>query len=437
MTSPQSVSQSRPDNEQDRLESLRRLDLLDTPPEPAFDRIVQLAARLLDAPIALITLVDEHRQWFKARVGLDVDETPREVAFCSHAIAIDDDGPLIVADASKDPLFFDNALVTGEPFIRFYAGQPIRTVDGHRIGTLCVIDRRPRQLDQGSQDLLRSLAVLVEDLLHRQHLAQSITALRTVADREALLRETMHDGMVIHDRNGTITEWNAAAEGVLGLTGAELGGRTPLNPNWRSVHEDGTPWPGDTHPAVESIRTGRPVNNAIMGIHRPGRGLGWIRVNSTPMRDAQGATIGALVAFTDITAVLDAAQASQQPSQISGLANEEREDLRDAVEKYRAVMDESIETLQNERLELDGLLIEIAKRGDLLAFMAASPTAGQLNILTKKITSLEEARSRMRYHLFKALQAHGATTAEIAKIWNISRQLTARVLQTGHDDRSR
>jgi signal transduction histidine kinase len=158
-----------PENERERVERLRQYAILDTPAEPRFDRIARLAARLLACPIALVSLVDDRRQWFKARVGLDATETPREDAFCAHAILQDD--VMVVSDASTDPRFLDNPLVRGEPKIRFYAGAPLWVGDGLSMGTLCVIDREPRELDEHGRACLEDLATLVvEAMEHHQRI---------------------------------------------------------------------------------------------------------------------------------------------------------------------------------------------------------------------------------------------------------------------------
>lgn len=169
-----------PPNETERLAALARYCVLDTPAEPAFDRLVRLARALFDVPIALISLVDSDRQWFKARSGLDAEQTPRAVSFCGHAVAADE--LLVVPDAAADPRFSDNPLVTGGPFIRFYAGAPLRTRDGFALGTLCVIDRQPRAgLDPEQRQLLEDLAAIaVDELELRQLLAQ--TAHRALHD---------------------------------------------------------------------------------------------------------------------------------------------------------------------------------------------------------------------------------------------------------------
>src|SRR5262245_31308910 len=142
------LPKQQPLSEAARLATLRALQILDTPPEERFDRIVRLAARVLGTPIAALSLVDEKRQWFKATVGLGgVTETPREWSFCAHAIH-DSGAALVVPDAMADVRFAGNPLVTGEPRIRFYAGHPVVAEDGSPLGALCVIDRLPRELSE-------------------------------------------------------------------------------------------------------------------------------------------------------------------------------------------------------------------------------------------------------------------------------------------------
>jgi diguanylate cyclase (GGDEF)-like protein len=155
------TTQPIPLDEVERLIELRSLGILDTPPEERFDRITRIAQRLFRVPIVLVSLVDEDRQWFKACVGLETEETPREVSFCAHAIMSDD--VLHVPDALQDERFRENPLVTGEPKIRLYAGAPIESPKGHKLGTLCVIDREPRQLTDDDLATLRDLAALVKD----------------------------------------------------------------------------------------------------------------------------------------------------------------------------------------------------------------------------------------------------------------------------------
>ena len=162
-----------PVNEVERIIDLRALEILDTPAEERFDRITRIAQRLFDVPIALVSLVDEDRQWFKSRLGLDATETSREVSFCAHAIL--DDRVLLVPDAHLDERFRDNPLVAGDPRIRFYAGAPIDSPSGNKLGTLCVIDRKPRDLSPEDLEALRDLADMVEKEIAAIQLATSDT----------------------------------------------------------------------------------------------------------------------------------------------------------------------------------------------------------------------------------------------------------------------
>jgi hypothetical protein len=175
-----------PPNEARRLEALRRYRVLDSAAEPAFDDFVELAAAICGTPISLVTLVDEHRQWFKARMGLDISETPREQAFCAYTIM--QDQLMIVEDAALDPRFATNPLVTGDPHIRFYAGAPLTDHEGHGLGSLCVIDREPRQLTEPQRSALGTLARRVmAELEYRLVAGQLAAALHEVRLLEGLL----------------------------------------------------------------------------------------------------------------------------------------------------------------------------------------------------------------------------------------------------------
>jgi GAF domain-containing protein len=145
-----------PPNEKMRLKVLWQYEVLDTVPEELFDDLTELAAHICEAPIALISLVDENRQWFKSKVGISVNETSRDVSFCAYAITQPD--LFIVPDAALNPRFANSPLVTSDPKIRFYAGAPLITPDGYALGTLCVIDRVPRDLRPDQKQALRILA---------------------------------------------------------------------------------------------------------------------------------------------------------------------------------------------------------------------------------------------------------------------------------------
>ena len=162
-----------PSNESERLHALAGFHVLDSRPEQAFDDLTNLAAQICASPIALVSLVDQDRQWFKSRVGLKAEETPREQSFCAHAL-LEPLNLMIVPDATLDARFEDNPLVTGDPQIRFYAGAPLLTGEGHALGSLCVIDRRPRQLTDLQLSALRILGRQVSYLLELRRVSYAL-----------------------------------------------------------------------------------------------------------------------------------------------------------------------------------------------------------------------------------------------------------------------
>ena len=172
-----------PNNESARLEALRQYRILDSAPEHSFDAITELASFICESPIALVSLVDAERQWFKSTVGLAATETPRDFSFCAHAIV--QGSLLVVEDAMADERFADNPLVTGDPRIRFYAGAPLITPEGHGLGSLCVIDRKPQKLCAERAAALEKLAALVVTQLELRRvsyaLAEAATNIKTLS----------------------------------------------------------------------------------------------------------------------------------------------------------------------------------------------------------------------------------------------------------------
>lgn len=165
-----------PLDEAARLATLHSLEILDTPHEERFDRVTRIAQRLFDVPISLVSLVDETRQWFKSCQGLDASETHRDISFCGHAIL--GDSVFVIEDATLDARFADNPLVVGQPYIRFYAGFPLKAPDGRKMGTLCIIDRKPREFSHDDTQSLRDLGRMVEQELATLHLATMDTLTR-------------------------------------------------------------------------------------------------------------------------------------------------------------------------------------------------------------------------------------------------------------------
>ncbi len=241
-------------NESQRLAALHRLNILDTPPEERFDRLTRIAARLFDVPVVLVSLVDQNRQWFKSVQGLPERETPRSSSFCAHAIA--DRKIMTVPDAKLDPRFADNPLVTSEPFIRFYAGQPLAAPDGSLVGTLCIIDRKPRAFgNPQDQQLLADLAHCVENelanlelvrVLEREQQAQ-IAALEAnkqlqLANEQISQSERLFRALIEHstemitliNANGTVKYQSPSVSTIMGYNEEDLANRSSFD----LVHPD-------------------------------------------------------------------------------------------------------------------------------------------------------------------------------------------------------
>ena len=173
-----------------RLGTLRSLNLLDTPPEERFDRLTRMAKRMFGVPMALVSLVDENRQWFKSTQGMALTETPRDISFCGHAI-LSDRPVLLVPDALQDERFFDNPLVVNPPHVRFYAGWPLKAANGSKLGTLCLLDTQPRKLSPEDLQLMGDLAAIVEQEISTYQMA-TVDELTRLQNRRGFLALAEH-----------------------------------------------------------------------------------------------------------------------------------------------------------------------------------------------------------------------------------------------------
>lgn len=295
------ISAPLPSGEAARLAALNDLALLDTAPEPAFDALTRLTANLLGVPIAVVSLVDATRQWFKSRNGLETTETAREVSFCAHAILGEE--PMVVTDATRDLRFLDNPLVTGNPHIRAYAGVPLRTSDGHAIGTLCVIDREPHDFSPRELRLLQDLA----DIVRREILS------REAAARARRLAEHSHQSATDSEHLYQVTFANAPLGiAVVGLDGHWL----RVNPKLadilgRSLEELGElSFQDVTHPddlqgdlgLVRQLLDGEAHNYTLEKRYlRPDGSVVWANLSVTLVREASGEPQHFIAIVEDIT----------------------------------------------------------------------------------------------------------------------------------------
>jgi len=287
-----------PDNEAARLQALYLYQILDTGAEQEFDDFTKLAALICGTPIALISLIDADRQWFKSSVGLEASETPRNQAFCAHAI-LNPDEVLIVEDTANDVRFVDNPLVQDAPQIRFYAGAPLLTPDRIPIGTLCVIDKKPRTITPAQVEALQALS---RQVIAQLELRRNLNSLRQSENMFHNLIDRLHVGVVLRDPQFGVVVNNQAALNLLGVTQEQLVGKSAYDTEWHALRDDGSPFPREEHPVPQAIATRQPVHNVVMGVYRPLHvDRVWLLVNAEPQLDENGEVTVVVVSFTDIT----------------------------------------------------------------------------------------------------------------------------------------
>ena len=285
-----------PPDEAARLQCLRSLEVLDTPPDPALDAITQALALQLGCPIALVSLVDAERQWFKSRQGLEATEISRDFAFCAHAIL--GEGPFIVADTLADPRFADNPLVTAEPHIRFYAGEPLK-VNGQTIGTLCAFDHKPRLVTSGLVEVLRSLARAAEACLQRDwQLRRALLSEARLAD----FAQASSDFLWECDDQRRLTWLSPNAGAELSADGALLIG-TAL---WDGVMLDPM---GQAHPLGrtlhEALAEGQPFARRSIEVELSG-GCRVLSFSGVPVLGPGGVRLGWRGSVRDVSAAVRA-----------------------------------------------------------------------------------------------------------------------------------
>ena len=289
-----------PDNEAERLATLRSYGILDSLPEQSYEDITKLAAFICGTPISLVSLIDEDRQWFKSERGLGASETPRSQSFCANTLV--DAQTLIVNDALTDARFKDNPLVLGYPNIRFYAGAPIVAPGGHVMGTVCVIDTVPRELSPERIEALEALARQVMVLFeHRAAISRLEVALVNSKESQRRLGElaaivdSSDDAILSKDLNGIITSWNVGASRIFGYSSEEMVNESILKLIPEELHSDETL-------IIGKIRKGERIEHfETERLTKDGRRLN-VALTVSPVRDVHGEVIGASKILRDISA---------------------------------------------------------------------------------------------------------------------------------------
>ncbi len=348
--------------ETERLDALAACRVLDSAAEPDFDGLVRLVATLLEVPVSLVSLVSDTRQWFKARVGVTERQTPRDLSFCAHAI-LHHEGPFIVEDARADARFADNPLVTGALGVVFYAGFPLLVGEARLpVGTLCVIDRRPRTLTATQLDALGTLArqaeVLLEGRRKTHELQSALGQLRRSEERMRAIVSTMHDGVVMQGPDGAIIWNNEGAERILGTSAEQL--RTPNKTHWAGLAEDGRTLPREQYPSMVALRTGHGVHDVVMGVENPA-GRRWVRINSEPLIEP-----GAERAWAVVTSFVDITELKQREEELRA-AHDVAQRAVKVQGEFLATMSHELRTPMNGVIGMSELLLAEGPRDELQA----------------------------------------------------------------------
>lgn len=360
-------SATRDAGEEARLAALRGYDILDTPADGAFDRIAALAARLLRVPIAIVSLVDNDRIWFKAKHGIEVDQIDREPGLCASAILSDE--VYVLADALSDPRSLANPLVAGDFGLRFYAAAPLKTPEGHRLGTLCVIDQEPREIGADETAVLEELAALVMDHMQLRLQARQIAEeARELAELGSVQRERVVEAerrlaavldnasvaIFVMDDRQQCSYMNAAAERLTGYRMVETQGR-PLHDVIHHTHPDGSPFPLEDCPIDRAFPERRNMTGEEVFVHKDGHFYP-VAYTASPIQDETSRTIGTIIEVRDISSEKAAEEALR--ATVADLATERQalEILNSTAAKVAAELDLAsvVQTVTDAGVELTG-----------------------------------------------------------------------------------
>ncbi len=346
-----------PVDEAERLAALQRIGVLDQPPEERFDRITRTASRLIGVPIALISLVDVNRQWFASCFGTDLRETPRTASFCAHAIL--QDVPLVIEDATRDPRFADNPLVLGEPHVRAYAGRVITGPEKRRLGTLCLIDTKPRGWSSEDLAALEDLAAWAEMELTSTHVRERARLLELSEARVRAIMESSADGIMTTDLRGDVEFANPSAaemlqrslEEVVGRSFHELMHRVPVGMPTHSAEDCPT-----IHQTLQAGLDRRGVRETLW--RRDGSTLA-LELSITPMHEG-GEIRGGVVSLRDVTERRELDRMKEQF--VSSVSHELRTPLTSIRGFLEAVLTEEAGPVNDEQREYLEIVSRNVKR---------------------------------------------------------------------------
>ena len=346
-------------SEANRLAALYRYGILDTPSEAVFDRITSMASEICDVPIALISLLDPDRQWFKSRVGIEATETPRDIAFCIHAITNPEELTEVV-DATKDERFKDNPLVVNDPKIRFYAGKPLLTPDGYALGTLCVASDEPKSLTLQQKSALDHLSDMVVQLLE-DRINSAVSIIGRAIENELPLGTFLVDPNI---KNGVVISCNKGFEKLTGYTSAEIVGKGSLfalGPNPDQSFVD----------AFERVLTTKKSTTVILEICRKNQSKFWGEVSISPILDDIGNVQYFICFQKNVTERIDAKYKLEESNQ--SLQNSLNEQTRLSKELALTNAALQIEIVQRKRTQ-----VQTIKLQDDLIHLGRLSTMGEL-----------------------------------------------------------
>lgn len=409
-----------PADEIRRLRALRQLDLLDTPPEQEYDDITGLASFICQTPMALICLVDAERQWFKSRLGVDVAETPRDISVCAHAILGDE--LFEVSDALDDERFRDNPLVQGEPYARFYAGVPLSTSDNHRIGTLCVMDTKPRRLTEQQKAGLRILARQVMRLIELQTKTHRESDLRRELHTKSALSRAIIDyagtAIISVDLTGTILTFNPAAEQLLGYTADEVVGVATVE--WfhdlREVNKmameislaAGEKFEG--FDALAALLKRVPVLSTEWTYIRKDKRRIPILLTFSVLKDEEGMAFGYLAVVRDLSELKRQEQREQSVSRVNEIVRRGQHDFITGVDSV-ALMERLLFNLMAFSFSERGFIGEVIRDETGAAFLKTHAVAGMPWLEEAggllRVSDKKRSASDSPQHLFDAAIASG------------------------------